>query len=246
MMPFEILPARLGGLPVLFVCDHAANHVPSDIDLGLAPALLNDHIAIDIGAAALTRALADATGASAFLATISRLVVDTNRPLDSAGLIPRTSDGHAIPGNLALNRIQRGQRLAWHAEYHAALSRMIESERPDLLVSVHSFTPVLATDPHVSRPWPVAILYNQDDRAARVALDHLRGQGLDPGDNEPYSGRVLNYTMDRHAEARGLPYIGFEVRQDELTARGGIDRWADRLAPCVRTVLESLVLRGVR
>ena len=40
---------RFGG--ILVVSDHASNHVPADIELGIDPALLDQHIAIDIGVA---------------------------------------------------------------------------------------------------------------------------------------------------------------------------------------------------
>ena len=55
------------------------------------------------------------------------------------------------------------------------------------------------------RPWDVGLLYNQDDRAARIAIDLFAEMGLTVGDNEPYSGKQLNATMDRHAEANGIP-----------------------------------------
>ena len=53
------------------------------------------------------------------------------------------------------------------------------------------------------------------------------------GDNQPYSGRVLNYTMNRHAEARGLPYLGIEIRQDELGMPQGIAHWAILLSEII-------------
>ena len=40
----------------LLIADHASNRVPTDIDLAIDPALLNDHIALDIGVAPLGRA----------------------------------------------------------------------------------------------------------------------------------------------------------------------------------------------
>ena len=40
---------RFGG--ILVVSDHASGRVPEDIDLGIAPALLTQHVAIDIGVA---------------------------------------------------------------------------------------------------------------------------------------------------------------------------------------------------
>ena len=34
------------------------------------------------------------------------------------------------------------------------------------------------------------------------------------GDQLPYSGKLLNATMNRHAESNGIPYVGIEMRQD--------------------------------
>ena len=102
---------------------------------------------------------------------------------------------------------------------------------PALILSLHSFTPRLASDPGEARPWHIGVLYNQDDRAARLALPILRAQsGLCVGDQQPYSGRELNYTMDRHAEAEGRPHLGVEVRQDLIAKATGQAEWAERLA----------------
>ncbi|WP_194743614.1 N-formylglutamate amidohydrolase [Thermaurantiacus tibetensis] len=225
---------------LLLVCDHAANAVPPGVDLGVPPSLLLDHVAWDIGAGALTEALARLLDAPACLGAWSRLVVDCNRPPDLA--IPASSDGHAIPGNQALAAAERRFRLALHAAFHEALAREVAARQPRLLVSVHSFTPALATDPS-PRPWPVAVLWNRDARGAELALAALRADSRVPGPigaNEPYSGRVLNYTMDRHAEANGIAYIGFEVRQDLLGSAPGMAAWAAILADAFRAALAGL------
>ncbi len=225
---------------LLLVCDHASNAVPEGIDLGVPAPLLGAHVAWDIGAGALAEALAARLGAPAWLGAWSRLVVDCNRPPDAA--IPEASDGHAIPGNRNLTPAARAARLALHAAFHDGLAARVGSGRPALLVSVHSFTPALASDP-APRPWPVAVLWNRDARAAEPALEALRREPDLPGPvgaNEPYSGRILNYTMDRHAEANGIPYIGFEVRQDLLACRAGVEQWADRLERAVRHALARL------
>ena len=60
------------------------------------------------------------------------------------------------------------------------------------------------------------------------------------GANEPYSGKVLNYTMNRHAEANGIPYLGFEIRQDLLSNDAGIARYAAIVARTIATTLEGL------
>ena len=115
---------------------------------------------------------------------------------------------------------------------------LIERARPRMLVAVHSFTPSLATSDE-ERPWEVALLYNQDERAAQHAIRLFREQGLTVGDNQPYSGKQLNATMDRHAEANGIPYCTVEIRQDQIDTAAGQARWAVMLADIMgRVALE--------
>lgn len=226
-----------GKAPLLIIADHASNSVPPGIDLGIDAALLDNHIAVDIGTEALTRAVAAALGAPAIIATVTRLAIDLNRDPAVRDVIPGASDGHVIPGNLLLSPIERDLRIAAiHAPYHAAIAGEIARRQPAILVSVHSFTPARATFPDEKRPWPVGILYNRDDRAARVAKSLLREEGVFVGDNEPYSGRELNYTMDRHAEMAAIPYLGIEIRQDGLLTAAGIAGWA---AVVARVVAET-------
>lgn len=215
---------------VLVVSDHASAVVPGDIDLGIDPALLTRHIAVDIGVAAIGARLAQRPGMAAFQGAVSRLVCDCNRDADAPGVIPVASDGHAIPGN-ALDHAGRAARLArFFDPYHAALAQTLAAAEPALIVSLHSFTPALASDPAQARPWHVGVLYNDDDRAARLALDWLRAEpGLCVGDQQPYSGKLLNATMNRHAEAHGRPYIGLELRQDLVGDAAGQAAWAERL-----------------
>lgn len=209
---------------LLIVVDHASAHVPADIDLGIDPALLDKHIAIDIGAAPLARALAARLDAPALLGGVSRLVIDLHRDPDHPGLIPHASDGHAIGSDQAADRTGRIARF--HTPWHDAIA----ARRPEMFVAVHSFTPALETGGE-PRPWQVGLLYNQDDRGARIALDLLGRAGVIAGDNQPYSGRLLNYTMDRHAEGRGIPYLMLEVRNDLIRDDAGVAHWADILAP---------------
>jgi predicted N-formylglutamate amidohydrolase len=236
----ERLPGRDGG--PLLVCDHASNLVPEGIALGVPAPVLETHVALDIGAGPLTRALAMRLAAPAVLGAWSRLVADCNRPLDHPQFLVSQSDGVPIPANAGLGAEARRDREAIHHAFHCTVSEAIARHRPRLLVSVHSFTPALASDPQ-PRPWPIGILWNRDSRAAGLALTRLQKDRriVGPvGANQPYSGRVLNYTMDRHAEAAGLPYIGFEVRQDGLSDSRGVAQWASILADCVAAVAAAL------
>lgn len=230
-----------GRRPLLLVADHASNAVPPGVDLGVAADIMNLHIAVDIGTAPLTEALAARLDTHAIIASVSRLVIDCNREPEAADVIPVASDGHVIPGNVALTAVERSLRVdAIHRPYHDAIAAAVASVAPVLIVSVHSFTPKLATRPEVQRPWPIGILHNRDARAACLAIEWLEGRGLLVGDNEPYSGRDLNYTMNRHAEANEIPYIGFEVRNDGLRNAVDVETWTDTLARCVDAVLPGL------
>lgn len=217
---------RFGG--VLVVADHASDRVPDDIDLGIAEELLRQHIAVDIGVAGVAERMAAHPGIAGFLGNVSRLVCDFNREEHLPTVVPIASDGHAILGN-ALDHAGHEARLArFFRPYHAALADLLDQTPQGLILSLHSFTPQLATSDE-PRPWHVGVLYNKDDRAARIAIPLLEAEGLTVGDQQPYSGKLLNATMNRHAEADGRPYLGIEIRQDQISDAGGQAVWAERL-----------------
>jgi predicted N-formylglutamate amidohydrolase len=218
---------------VLVIVDHASNHVPDEVDLGIDPALLETHIGWDIGAAALAEVL----GFPSFLATVSRLVIDLNREENAFGLIPISSDGVMIPGNPG---DQQARVETYWRPYHDKLAALIGEAHPNLLVSLHSFTPSLSSKPQEQRPWEIGVLYNEDDRAARIAIQLLEQAGLNVGDQLPYSGKDLNATMNRHGEGTGTPYLGIEVRQDLISDAAGVARMARILLPVIEKCAKTL------
>ncbi len=229
MTPGRFVP---GGGNILTIVDHASNYIPDGIDLGIDCALLDTHIAWDIGAAALAESL----GFPTFLASVSRLVVDFNREQNAPEIVPSISDGIPIPGNIC----DPGARIAdFWIPYHRALEDKISAMRPDMLVSLHSFTPSLSSSPGETRPWEIGILYNEDDRAARIAIPLLEAAGVIVGDQLPYSGRILNATMNRHGEATGTPYLGIEVRQDLIDTTDGVAKWARILLPVIEKCVKQ-------
>ena len=237
-------PYRIIGKPrageVLIVSDHASNRVPAGIDLGIDPALLELHIARDIGVGAVAGLMCRRPGFAAFLGNVSRLVCDFNRDESVDEIVPETSDGHVIPGN-RLTPAQREERLVrFYRPYHAALAALLAAEPPALILSLHSFTPRLASNPAEQRPWQVGLLYDRDDRAARIAIPLLEAEGLSVGDQQPYSGEELNESMNRHGEAMDRRYLGVEVRQDQIGDVAGQAIWAERLERICHAVMARL------
>jgi predicted N-formylglutamate amidohydrolase len=229
---------------IVAVCDHASNHVPADIDLGIATELLEKHIAWDIGAAAVTERLATVHGIPGHLAAFSRLVCDVNREEAAPGLVPHASDGHAIPGNLFDMDMREARIGRFFRPYHEGLAAWLGNARPALILSIHSFTPSLESAP-ADRPWEIGVLYNEDDRAARVAIPLFAEAGCIVGDNQPYSGKVLNATMNRHAEAHGRDYLGIELRQDLVGEAASQAKWADLIAEVSRKVVAALAAQRI-
>jgi predicted N-formylglutamate amidohydrolase len=224
--------------PILIIGDHASNHVPSGIDLGLPPQVMNEHVAIDIGVAQVSGLLVERGNVCAILGGVSRLVIDYNREPDAAGLVPVHSDGHHIEGNGVADVADR--ILRFYDPYHAKVAQLAAQPHRPFILSLHSFTPSLRTRPEEARPWEVGILYNADDRAARIAIPLLEQAGLVVGDNQPYSGKLLNASMNRHAEAHGRPYLGVEMRQDLVSDAVGQQRLAEILAPMLEQCRNSL------
>lgn len=238
--PFEVLHAH-GASPWLFTADHAGQAIPQALgDLGLPPGAIDRHIGWDIGIAGVARELAARLDAWTILQAYSRLVVDCNRPLESPTLIVEASDGTGVPGNTGLDPAARTARildifLPYHAKIVEALDLRSARQRPTLLVTLHSFTPVMDGSP---RPWHCGVLYHRDARLAHALRDALQAEGdLVVGDNQPYSvSDSSDYAIPVHGEARGLPHVELEIRQDLVADAAGQQAWAQRLERLLRTL----------
>ncbi|HEY6879873.1 MAG TPA: N-formylglutamate amidohydrolase [Polyangiales bacterium] len=241
---FEIVNPQ-GRSPFVITCDHAGAVLPRAVGtLGVAASELRRHIAFDLGAAELGRALAQRLDAFLILQTYSRLVIDVNRPPSTPESIVTLSELTAIPGNVGLTpeqRLAREQEIfgPYHARIEAELQRRADAGFPIALVALHSFTPSFKG---VARAWHGGILYGRDARLALPVLDQLRREdGLLIGDNEPYSvSDETDYTVITHGERRGLPYVELEVRQDLIADAEGRTAWCDRLAHALEHAFAGL------
>jgi len=229
---FEVVNGE-GSAPCLILCDHASRRIPRVLgDLGLAPAHLEEHIAWDIGAAAMSLRLAERLDAPAVLAGYSRLVIDCNRYLDDPAIMVETSDTIPVPGNRNLDDGARAARVAalWRPYHNAiedALERFEGAGRVPVVLAVHTMTARMRGA--LPRPQQFTVCWHEDGRFARPVLERLAARGdVAFGDNVPYALEPgEDCTVPEHAMKRGLPHLQLEVRQDLVGDEKGAHRWAD-------------------
>ena len=251
LAPHEPAPFRLlnpdAARPILLVCDHASSRFPESLgDMGLDPFARRCHLAIDIGAGGVAERLAASLGVTAVLCEYSRLVVDCNRELLDSGAFLPYGDGIVVPGNAALRRIDKQRRadeIYWpyHHAIDAEVKRLQALGFDPLFVSIHSFTPVLNGE---SRPWEMGVLWDADERSAKLLINGLREAGFHVGDNEPYSGKApQDFTVDHHAEGGGLAHVALEIRQDLISHESGQQRIAQVLHTIIGNMPQQLGLK---
>ena len=239
-----------GRAPVLILCDHAGREIPPELEqMGLSDEALAQHIGWDIGAADMTRRLAQLLDAPALLNHMSRLVIDPNRRPGTDTSIPPISDGCVVPGNEALPVATAIDRVVrYFLPYHRTVARRIAAFRRQgiapAIIAMHSFTPRMNGE---DRPWQIGVLWRGDQRLSEPVLAALEARGdLVVGDNQPYSGlREFGFTVQFHAQRPRLPHIMFEVRQDEIADRDSAVRYARILHESLREPLKDPALYTV-
>lgn len=232
---------RQGRSNFLIVVDHAGRRIPRRLqDLGLPATELQRHIAWDIGALGVARQVAAALDATLVAQNYSRLVIDCNRDPQVATSIPRKSEAIQIPGNIELSDLEvAARRTEIFDPYHNRISELLDERlaaaRPTILVAQHTMTDVYQGS---RREMHAAVLYNRDRRCAGLVLDALRrDKEWVIADNQPYFvSDATDYSIPHHGEARGLPHVEIEIRQDLVSDEAGQTQWAGRIT---RALLEA-------
>lgn len=221
-----------GSSPYVLLCEHASRAIPARYrGLGLSDADLSAHIAWDIGARTMALAMAEALDAPLVMAGFSRLLIDLNRPLQAGSSIPALSETTTIPGNRDIGDAERAYRIRTYFEpFQRAvgdlLDRRSRAEKATAVIGVHSFTPVYKG---FRRPWASGILCSHSLDFGKALVAALDQPDAPSAVNEPYViDPEEDYTVPVHGEARGLPAVLIEIRQDLIADdRGALD-WAKR------------------
>lgn len=234
-----------GRSPYVLLCEHASNFIPPRYaGLGLEQAVLQRHIAWDIGVAAIARELSKALDAPLVLSGYSRLLIDCNRPVSSPTSIPEISETTRIPGNIGIGAEERKARAdAFYWPFQTAVARILDQRQaarmPTIIFGVHSFTPVFKG---FERPWHAGVLFRKAAAYGHALVAALQEPGLNVVANEPYQiDDDGDYTVPVHGEARGLDAVLIEIRQDLIAHRDGQMAWAKRLVPALQLSADARV-----
>ncbi|CUH64587.1 putative N-formylglutamate amidohydrolase [Thalassovita gelatinovora] len=204
-----------GAGPVVVVCEHACNAIPEDFaGLGVVESVRRSHVAWDPGALPVAQSLAAKLNAALIHGAASRLLFDCNRPSDALDAIPEKSEIYDIPGNQALSDAQRAERVTrFHDPFRDALVGLLDRHIPQVLITIHSFTPVYFDR---MRDVEIGVLHDTDSRFADVMINKAKGHTqMDVRRNDPYGPEHgVTHTLKTHAIPRGILNVMLEIRND--------------------------------
>ncbi|GAC1040590.1 N-formylglutamate amidohydrolase [Rhizobium sp. No.120] len=233
-----------GSSAVLLICEHASREIPERFgDLGLSAEALSSHIAWDPGALAVARGISAGLDATLVFQRFSRLIYDCNRPPESAGAMPETSEIYTIPGNQHLGEADRQARteglyIPFHDCIRALLKERAARGQKTLIVTIHSFTPIYNGKP---RAVELGILHDEDRWLADRMLDTAAEAPLYKTErNQPYGPEDgVTHTLKLHGLANGLHNVMIEVRNDLIRDDVGQGVVADYLTRLLQSSLEA-------
>jgi predicted N-formylglutamate amidohydrolase len=236
---------RDGSGPVVLVCEHASSFIPEKYEnLGLAPDLLQSHIAWDPGALGVAKILSRHLDAPLIAQKISRLVYDCNRSANSPSAVPNRSEHHDIPGNQGLSAADHNARLSevyepFRRTLAAVLTARLASNVPTNLVTIHSYTPVFNNRP---RNVDIGILHDVDTRLGDAMLDLCESEmRYRVRRNQPYGPEDgVTHTLCEHGIRLGLPNAMIEIRNDLIQDETGQEKLAGWLLPIIAGSLERV------
>jgi predicted N-formylglutamate amidohydrolase len=201
-------------------CEHGGNRVPAAFRTRFSKRFLATHRGYDAGALDLARDFARATGAPLFYSTVSRLLIELNRPLCHAQLFFLD-----LPERTREALLRRYYFPYWNAVSRAAVQR----RRRVVHISVHSFTPRFRG---VRRTTDIGLLFDPGRPAEAAFCRRWREALLEQGPhlrvryNDPYPGVFPSLVDALRQKLDGRRYVGIQIEVNQKFPRGDPRRWA--------------------
>jgi len=210
---------------LILSCEHGGNRVPARYRRLFSGKILATHRGYDPGALELARDLARATGAPLFYSTVSRLLVELNRPLGHHQVF--SSYALRLPERERQTLLKRYYFPYWRSVENA-VAKALRGGRQVLHLSVHSFTPRFRG---VRRRTDIGLLFDPQRvlearfcEAWRQALQR-RSPRLRVRHNYPYRGTGDALTTSLREKFTSRHYLGIEIEVNQKFPRGDALRW---------------------
>ncbi len=198
--------------------------------------MLDSHRGYDPGAQDMARALASALKAPLVSNTVSRLLIDVNRPLGHPQL-------HSVITRDTPPPLRARIAAQHHQPYWAEVERLIRQAtargRRVIHISSHSFTPVL--NGH-TRTADVGLLYDPARRGEAAlcarwqAALAARAPALRVRRNYPYQGKSAGLTAALRRRFPAAAYIGIELEINQRITRAAGRRWTALRGTLIQTL----------
>ena len=195
---------------LLITCEHAGNQIPQKYQSHFEQAfnVLNSHEGWDPGAWDAANYLSNALDCKLFGCHTSRLLVETNRSLNSPNLFSR----YTIP----LSEVDKKSIID---EFYLPYRQKVESEisqtkKPVLHLSIHTFTPKLNSE---ERRVDIGLLFDpgreNESKFSQAYQKNLKEllPSFHIGLNEPYLGIDDGFTTHLRGIYSDTEYLGIEV-----------------------------------
>ena len=208
-------------------CEHGGNRVPARFRKLFSARFLSTHRGYDAGALALARDFAAATRAPLFYSTVSRLLVELNRPLGHPHIFHRR-----FPERTREALLRRYYFPYWRG-IENAIARAIRRGLRVLHLSVHSFTPRFRG---VRRSTDVGLLFDpRRPREARLCASwrkQIKGLVV-VRYNDPYAGVHPSVVQSMREKFSARDYVGIQIEVNQ--------RFPRRAGPGWRALRKTLV-----
>lgn len=236
--PYGFRPPAVTPVPLVVSIPHTGTWLPGEVAASLASAEMAAQPMTDWHLHELYDFL-PRLGATTIFATVSRFVVDLNRPPQprplypgrfETGLVPlATFTGEPVFREPPDETTMAARRQAWHAPYHERLAETLEDFRTRfgrvVLVDAHS----VASGPNLLHGALEHEIYLGDRDGATCGawlIERLAGafaaEGMGVSVNDPYKG---GYITDYYGRMEGVEAIQIEMAQrvymDETDPPGG-------------------------
>lgn len=233
------------GTQLIITCEHAGNEVPREYRHLFEdhPEPLETHRGIDIGALKLTNTIAEKMQQKPYLHTVTRLLVDLNRSVQSPTLFSEFTREEPLS---VREDIFENYYRPHREKVEKRVQQIIDQGDRAMHVGIHTFTPVWEGE---ERDVDVGFLYDPTRDGEQQFCQLWRKQlaekqkGLRLRMNQPYRGTMDGFTTYLRRNYSGREYLGMEIEVSQWFASSVSDeKWnnlQDNIALSLRAAFDE-------